>query len=96
MIASVFILKEKMRGTQIIGAIMLICGLLMFFNTSLLEIFTRLTDYTWGVIFGVGAAMVWGELRRRAKGVIAANGLTADPLFIVRFMYYCIVAVSEA
>ncbi len=59
MVASVFILKEKIRGTQIIGATMLICGLVMFFNTSLTEIFTRLTDYTWGVIFGVGAAMVW-------------------------------------
>ena len=27
MVASVFILKEKMRGTQIIGASMLLCGL---------------------------------------------------------------------
>ncbi|QKJ85479.1 DMT family transporter [Paramixta manurensis] len=59
MIASVFILKEKMRPTQIVGALMLMCGLVMFFNTSLLEIFTRLTDYTLGVIFGVGAASVW-------------------------------------
>lgn len=50
MVASVFILKEKMRGTQIIGASMLLCGLVMFFNTSLIEIFTRLTDYT-GVSF---------------------------------------------
>ena len=38
MVASVFILKEKMRGTQIIGASMLLCGLVMFFNTSLIEI----------------------------------------------------------
>lgn len=30
MVASVFILKEKMRGTQIIGAIMLLSGLVMF------------------------------------------------------------------
>lgn len=59
MVASVVILKEKMRGTQIVGASMLLCGLVMFFNTSLIEIFTRLTDYTWGVIFGVGAATVW-------------------------------------
>ncbi|BDH44453.1 membrane protein [Salmonella enterica subsp. enterica serovar Choleraesuis] len=59
MIASVFILKEKMRGSQIIGASILVCGLVMFFNTSLIEIFTRLTDYTWGVIFGVSAAAVW-------------------------------------
>ena len=34
---------------------MLLSGLVMFFNTSLIEIFTRLTDYV-GVIFGVAAA----------------------------------------
>ncbi|MFS2221299.1 DMT family transporter [Pantoea sp. B65] len=59
MIASVLILKEKMHKSQIIGAVTLICGLVMFFNTSLIEIFTRLSDYTLGVIFGVGAAAVW-------------------------------------
>ena len=48
-----------MRGTQVVGALMLLSGLVMFFNTSLIEIFTRLTDYTWGVIFGVAAATVW-------------------------------------
>lgn len=59
MVASVLILKERMRVTQVIGAMLLISGLLMFFNSSLREIFTRLTDYTLGVIFGVCAAMVW-------------------------------------
>lgn len=59
MLVSVFILKGKMRGSQIGGGVMLLCGLVMFFNTSLIEIFTRLTDYIWGVIFGVSAAMVW-------------------------------------
>ncbi|QQN34480.1 DMT family transporter [Rahnella aceris] len=59
MVASVIILKERMRVTQVIGTSMLIFGLILFFNTSLIEIFTRLTDYTLGVIFGVGAATVW-------------------------------------
>ncbi|MFP1763143.1 DMT family transporter [Lonsdalea quercina] len=59
MFASVLILKEKMRVTQVIGAITLLSGLLMFFNTSLIEIFTRLSDYTLGVLLGVGAATVW-------------------------------------
>ncbi|CFR18897.1 DMT family transporter [Yersinia kristensenii] len=59
MVASVLILKERMRINQIIGAIMLICGLMLFFNTSLHEIFTRLTDYTLGVVLGVCAAVVW-------------------------------------
>nr|CBX72211.1 hypothetical protein YEW_EM19010 [Yersinia enterocolitica W22703] len=30
MVASVLILKERMRITQVIGAVMLICGLLLF------------------------------------------------------------------
>ncbi|RAP71181.1 hypothetical protein ACZ87_02006 [Candidatus Erwinia dacicola] len=55
MLVSVFILKGKMRGSQIVGRVMLLCGLVMFFNTSLIEIFTRLTDYIWGVIFGLGS-----------------------------------------
>ncbi|WP_413735409.1 DMT family transporter [Sodalis sp. RH21] len=59
MFASVFILKERMRVTQVIGAALLVTGLVMFFNTSLIEIFTRLTDYTLGVILGVCAAAVW-------------------------------------
>ncbi|CNL50298.1 DMT family transporter [Yersinia aldovae] len=59
MVASVLILKERMRITQVVGAGMLICGLLLFFNASLHEIFTRLTDYTLGVALGVCAAVVW-------------------------------------
>ncbi|MDR5018222.1 DMT family transporter [Yersinia rochesterensis] len=59
MVASVLILKEQMRINQVIGAVMLICGLMLFFNTSLHEIFTRLTDYTLGVVLGVCAAVVW-------------------------------------
>ncbi|HEN3467436.1 TPA: DMT family transporter [Yersinia enterocolitica] len=59
MVASVLILKERMRITQVIGAVMLICGLLLFFNISLHELFTRMTDYTLGVALGVCAAVVW-------------------------------------
>jgi len=94
MVASVFILKEKMRSTQVVGALMLLSGLVMFFNTSLVEIFTKLTDYTWGVIFGVGAAT--GELWRGAKGFIASAGLTADPVFTVHFMYNCALPSGKA
>lgn len=94
MVASVFILKEKMRGTQIIGASMLLCGLVMFFNTSLIEIFTRLTDYTWCHFWWRSNGL--GELWRRAKGVIAPSCLTADPLFAVHFVYTGIIAFSEA
>lgn len=59
MFASVLILKEKMRRTQVVGAILLLCGMLLFFNASLIEILTRFTDYTLGVLLGIGAATVW-------------------------------------
>lgn len=59
MLASVLILKERMRPTQIIGAITLIFGLLLFFNTNLIEIFTQLSDFTKGIILGASAAGVW-------------------------------------
>lgn len=59
MIASVLVLKERMRPAQAIGAVLLIGGMLLFFNTSLAEIFTRLTDYTLGVLLCMAAAGVW-------------------------------------
>ncbi len=59
MIASVLVLKEPMRFSQVIGALMLVTGLVLFFNQNLIEIFTRLTDYTLGVLLGVCAATVW-------------------------------------
>ncbi|WP_075182991.1 DMT family transporter [Pantoea sp. 1.19] len=59
LLASVLILKERMRPTQLLGALLLLLGLILFFNTSLVEIFTRLTTYTLGVILGVSAAAVW-------------------------------------
>jgi len=59
MLASVFILKERMRPAQVVGALMLITGLMLFFNVSLKEIFTRLTDYTFGVLLGICASTVW-------------------------------------
>lgn len=59
MLASVLILKENMRPTQVIGAIILVLGLLLFFNTNLIEIFTKMSDFTKGIIMGVCAAFIW-------------------------------------
>lgn len=59
MLASVWVLKEPIRGTQIIGAIMLVVGLVLFFNTNLAEIFTQMGNYTVGVLMGIGASVVW-------------------------------------
>ena len=92
MVASVVILKERMRGTQVVGALMLLSGLVMFFNTSLIEIFTRLDGLHVGGNFWRRSGYGVGKLRGRAKGVIAAPGITADTIFAVHFMYYRITA----
>ncbi len=89
MLASVFILKEKMRISQIIGVCMLMCGLGMFFNTSLVEIFTRLTNYTWGVILGVSAALVWVVYGVTQKILLRRLGSQQ-----ILFMLYTLCAVS--
>jgi drug/metabolite transporter (DMT)-like permease len=59
MFASVLVLKENMRPTQIIGAVILVIGLLLFFNSNLIEIFTKMSDFTKGIIMGVCASLIW-------------------------------------
>lgn len=59
MFASVFVLKENIRTTQIIGAVILVTGLLLFFNTNLIEMFTKMTDFTKGIIMSVCASLIW-------------------------------------
>lgn len=44
--AGAVILKKCMRDIQVVGALTSFNGLVMSFNTSLIEIFARLTDYT--------------------------------------------------
>ncbi|WP_409310243.1 DMT family transporter [Pectobacterium sp. B1J-3] len=91
MFASVFILKEKMRPTQIIGAITLICGLLLFFNASLIEIFTRLTDYTLGVLLGMCAAAVWVSYGVAQK-VLLRRLTSAQILFLLYVL--CVLCIT--
>ncbi|KGQ70398.1 hypothetical protein A1D23_10785 [Chelonobacter oris] len=59
MIASAVFLKEIIGITQKIGAILLIIGLLLFFNERLAELFTSMTAYTIGVLLSLAAALVW-------------------------------------
>ncbi len=67
MVASVVILKERMRGTQVVGALMLLSGLVMFFNTSLIENLYPPDGLHMGVIFGVAAATVWVAMASRKR-----------------------------
>ncbi|WP_434779439.1 DMT family transporter [Neisseria sp. Ec49-e6-T10] len=59
MLFSTFVFKESLQRSQIIGMVILISGLLLFFNRQLIEIFTRLTDYSFGVFLGVCGSTIW-------------------------------------
>ncbi|MEC5342790.1 DMT family transporter [Brenneria populi] len=91
MFASVLILKEKMRVTQVIGAVTLVCGLILFFNASLIEIFTRLTDYTLGVLLGVCAAGVWVTYGVAQK--ILLRRLTSQQILLLLYLI-CIAFIT--
>lgn len=91
MFASVLILKEKMRGTQIIGAMLLLCGMLLFFNASLIEILTRLTDYTLGVLLGMCAAMVWVSYGVAQK--VLLRRLTSQQILLLLYIL-CVLFIT--
>lgn len=88
MVASVFILKEKMRSTQVVGALMLLSGLVMFL-TPVWSRYLQSSPITPGSYLWGRCGDGLGELWRGAKGFIASAGLTADPVFTVHFMYNC-------
>lgn len=59
MIVSVWVFKETLRQSQILGICILMIGLVLFFNTNLIEIFTKLTDYSLGVFLALLASLSW-------------------------------------
>ncbi|MGL5728336.1 MAG: DMT family transporter [Plesiomonas sp.] len=59
LITSVVVLKEQLQRHQVIGLLLLVGGMLLFFNERLYELFTSLSDYTLGVLLAVVAALVW-------------------------------------
>lgn len=59
MLSGVVIFKEKLGLHQKIGIGLLITGLLLFFNSRLIELFTSMTTYTKGVLLCLSAAVIW-------------------------------------
>lgn len=59
MLSSIWIFKETLHISQIIGMLVLFVGLLLFFNVNLVQLVTQLTDYSLGVYLGLLAALIW-------------------------------------
>ncbi len=96
MFASVLILKERMRITQVIGALMLICGLMLFFNVSLIENLHSVHRLHARCVVGRVCSHGLGDLWRGAESIAASIGLTADPGLVVHFMCDRVISACEA
>lgn len=59
LVGSVLLFKEPFSRAQTLGAVVLLAGLLLFFNERLVELFTAMSQYTLGVLLIVVAAVAW-------------------------------------
>ena len=59
MISSAFVFKERLRPTQIIGILVLLIGLVLFFNKNIADLFSNMSTYGIGVWLGLLASVSW-------------------------------------
>lgn len=59
LLAGLIVFKEHLKPSQAVGVVILILGLGLFFNTSIIEILTQLTTYSKGVLLALCAATIW-------------------------------------
>ncbi len=59
LVGGVMLFKEPFSGYQLLGAIVLFVGLLLFFNQRLIDLFSQFGDYAIGVGLIVFAAVTW-------------------------------------
>lgn len=59
MISCAFVFKERLRPSQIIGIMILIMGLILFFNKNIIDLFVNMSEYSLGVWLTVFASISW-------------------------------------
>lgn len=85
LLAGLIVFKERLQASQILGVIILISGLLLFFNSSIIEIFTQLTTYSKGVLLAVFAASIWVIYGLTQK--ILLKDLKSPQILLI--LYFC-------
>lgn len=85
LIGSVLWFKEPFSTAQRRGAVILFCGLLLFFNQRLLELFTALTQYTQGVLLIVIAAIAWAIYAMAQKQLL--KNLTSVQVMLLIYLF---------
>lgn len=70
MVGGVFIFKEHLLGWQKAGAIILVTGLLLFFNERLVQLILQAGTETLGVLLVIAAAVTWAAYALAQKQLL--------------------------
>lgn len=70
MLGGVFIFRERLLLWQKLGALLLVIGLLLFFNERLVTLISQAGQDTWGVVLVVIAAVTWAAYALAQKQLL--------------------------
>lgn len=70
MLGGVFIFRERLLLWQKLGALLLVIGLLLFFNERLVTLISQAGKDTWGVVLVVIAAVTWAAYALAQKQLL--------------------------
>ena len=89
MIGGVVFFKERLSRLEICGAVILFCGLLLFFNYRLRDLFLSLSQFTTGVLIILFAATSWAAYALMQKPLLKI--LTAKQLTLLIYVIgFCV------
>ena len=83
LLAGVFIFKEVIGVHQKIGFLIVVCGLLLFFNDRLLA-FQQFDDYMWGILLAMSASLIWNAYGIPQK--ILLKRLSSQQILIIVYV----------
>lgn len=70
MLGGVWLFKERLQLWQKVGALVLLIGLLLFFNERLVTLFTSVSEESWGLLLIIGAAVTWAAYALAQKQLL--------------------------
>lgn len=70
MLGGIIIFKERLLFWQRVGAVLLVCGLLLFFNERLVTLLLQAGSETWGVLLVIIAAITWAAYALAQKQLL--------------------------
>lgn len=84
MLGGIIIYKESFTRVQFAGALLLLCGLGLFFNQRLPQIFASKTESVWGIVIIAASAIAWACYALAQKPLL--KSLSARQLTLVMYV----------